>query len=290
MAAAHLCYNPLNLTGKTTMLRKKLPLIALLFTLPVVFAVSTGLAQDSPSHTPAPTPFGGGTGKIGVAGMETTREDYEIFIMDADGSKLDQLTLSIGATAAADNFAWSPDGNHFIYVSNKDGDRELYLTNSDRRAEYSHRQLTDNEYRDSMPVWSPDGNKIAFSSNRDGGDDIYVINIESGDTIRLTDHDGIDHWPSWSPDGSKIAYASETDTRFDIYVMDADGSNRTQLTDDQAGDLFPSWSPDGTKIVYVSVRNREYKLYMMDEDGSNQMEINSELVVFAFPRWQPAPQ
>ena len=53
-----------------------------------------------------------------------------------------------------------------VFVSNRDGNDEIYVMNSNGS---TPRRLTENNKRDLAPVWHPSGNRIAFTSTRDGG-------------------------------------------------------------------------------------------------------------------------
>jgi TolB protein len=76
--------------------------------------------------------------------------------MDADGSDVIQLTDD----PAEDDFpTWSPDGTSIAFVSQRDGDREIYLMEADGSGQL---RLSDNaedfpEHRgvDDFPSWRP---------------------------------------------------------------------------------------------------------------------------------------
>lgn len=93
---------------------------------------------------------------------------------------------------------WSPDSQKIVYVSDREGNREIYLMDLEERQEY---HLTDNNAADYSPRWSPDGKQIAFVSERDGNPEIYVLVM--GDygpyEIRLTNYPEPDLDPKWSP-------------------------------------------------------------------------------------------
>jgi Tol biopolymer transport system component len=185
-------------------------------------------------------------------------------------------------------------GGMIAYVSNRDGDNEIYLMAlpNEEGGTVVEYQLTQNDADDLLSSWSPDGGKIAFSSTRDGNWEIYIMDVgdpfqngETGEAQRLTDDEGDDMLPAWSPDGSQIAFSSDRDGDYEIYVMDADGSNVCQLTDNTLIDSKPTWSPDGTKIGFDSGEGYNRSIYIMDADGSNQ-----ELVLEAqggWPAWSP---
>ncbi|MFP6642604.1 MAG: protein kinase, partial [Candidatus Latescibacterota bacterium] len=66
----------------------------------------------------------------------------------------------------------SPDGSKIAFVSDRDGNHEIYVMDSDGS---NQTRLTSNYASDYDPSWSPDGSKIAFGSDRDGFGDIYVM-------------------------------------------------------------------------------------------------------------------
>jgi Tol biopolymer transport system component len=88
----------------------------------------------------------------------------EIFVMNADGSNLRQVTKLGGA-----NFApfFHPDGKRIILASNhhdpKGRDFDIYLVNLDGTGV---ERITYNETFDGFPMFSPDGRKLVFASNR----------------------------------------------------------------------------------------------------------------------------
>jgi dipeptidyl aminopeptidase/acylaminoacyl peptidase len=72
---------------------------------------------------------------------------------------------------------WSPVAEEIAYMTNLDGNWDLYLVNSDG----SHvRRLTDNPAIDGLPAWSPDGEWLAFVSNRGEGWGIWLLNVATG--------------------------------------------------------------------------------------------------------------
>ena len=156
--------------------------------------------------------------------------------------------------------AWSFDGQHIAFSSNRDGNFEIYVMDSDGSDGSNPRRLTDNLASDRHPAWSPDGQHIAFSSNRDGNNnnDIYVMGSDGSAPRRLTDNLASDEFPAWSSDGQHIAFSSSRDGNYEIYVMGSDGSAPRRLTDNLASDRHPAWSPDGRHIAFSSESRRQF--------------------------------
>jgi Tol biopolymer transport system component/enterochelin esterase-like enzyme len=134
-----------------------------------------------------------------------------LIVINPDGTGRTRLTW----TEQHDWFPkWSPDGRMIAFASDRDGDEEIFVMNSDGS---SHRQLTFNEaVVDTRPRWSPDGTRIAFESDRDGDFEIYVIELEGAmqDPTgyvpqQLTINDTDDRRAVWKPDVSMDSEASE---------------------------------------------------------------------------------
>jgi Tol biopolymer transport system component len=72
-------------------------------------------------------------------------------------------------------------------MSNRDGNREVYIMNSDGSSLKNLSNTLADEY---SPVFSPDSSKIAFNSNR--GDyynsEVYIMNTDGGGLENLSNN------------------------------------------------------------------------------------------------------
>jgi Tol biopolymer transport system component len=88
----------------------------------------------------------------------------EIYMMDADGNNIKQIT-NLGKASFAPFF--HPDGKRIIFSSNvnsKNGrDFDLYMINTDGSG---LEQITFNDTFDGFPMFTKDGKKLIFASNR----------------------------------------------------------------------------------------------------------------------------
>ncbi|VAW31561.1 tolB protein precursor, periplasmic protein involved in the tonb-independent uptake of group A colicins [hydrothermal vent metagenome] len=241
-------------------------------------AVPTHTPTSLPTDTPSPTPYPPPSGLIAFHAL--TNGNREIYVMNADGSHLSQLTNDLGSDAFV---TFSPDGSRLAFYSNRSGPGELYVMNLDGSRLI---QLTNSLANEAYPDWSPDGEKLAFVlQQEDDNNEIYLLDLTSNDLTRLTDNPALDAIPRWSPDGTKIAFISDRFGSTDIFVMDADGGNLIRLTDDSSIDAVSSWSPDGTQIAFHSGRGDNFDIYVMDADGNNIQRITTHPAPDLYPAW-----
>ncbi len=172
-----------------------------------------------------------------------------------------------------------------VFVSQRDGNREIYTVNPDGT---NQTRLTNNPATDSGAAWSPDGNKIVFQTNRDGNNEIYTMNADGSNQTNLSNNPASDFiGRGWSPDGTKMAFTSARDGNNEIYTMNADGSNQTNLSNDADHDAELDWSPDGTKVTFISYPGGDQEIYIVDSNGSNLMRITNSPGEDNWPTWSP---
>ena len=225
-----------------------------------------------------------------IAFVSDRDDNAEIYVMNADGSGLVRLTdqlADVGVWNIIPSWllAWSPDGSRIAFVSDRDGNAEIYVMNADG-SDLS--RLTDNPALDFGLNWSPDSGRIAFHSCIKESCHISVMNVDGSGVVRLTDDLAVDFGPAWSPDGSRIAFTSDRYGNDDIYMMNVDGSGITRLTDDPASEGVLSWSPDGSRIVFLSARDGDLEFYVMNVDGTGVVRISYPVEeLYCLPSWSP---
>lgn len=201
--------------------------------------------------------------------------DWEIFVMNGDGSGLRQLTTN---TVEDRDPVWSPDGTTVAFVSRRDGNIEIYSVRADGTG---LRRVTNHAATDFLPSFSPDGRQLAFATDRDRQTDIYLVNADGTNLRRFTD-DAADDWrPVWSPDGKEIAFLSgrdggQSDGSGEVYLRASDGTSAARrLLKAARRVLHFSWSPDSSRLALFSTGSRKFEVLVADRMGVAETNLSA---------------
>lgn len=196
----------------------------------------------------------------------------DIFLADleggADGLVLTRLTNTPGYDAEC---SFSPDGSRILFVSDRDGDPDIYVMDADGG---NVRQLTDAPGYDGGPFFSPDGRFIAYRTDRLEKDmlQIHVMRADGSDDVAITGGKGVRWAPYWHPTKPWLIWtgADHSDParrpNYDLWiarhaVVDGAGAARfrcgppLQITDHEGADVLPAFSPDGSLLMWTASRD-----------------------------------
>ena len=162
-----------------------------------------------------------------------------------------------------------------LFISNQDGDREIYVSDIGGR---QLNQLTQNDRDDYGASWSPDGQHILFSSNRDNGNtEVYVMKSDGSEQVNLSKHGGFDGDAQWSPDGQSVVFISDREGDLALYVMSKYGENIKRLSvpmDEEHNYSAPAWSPDGQWIAYRKLnKNVKADLWVVNLNSNLHQQL-----------------
>ncbi|MCY3740411.1 MAG: hypothetical protein OXH00_05280 [Candidatus Poribacteria bacterium] len=141
-----------------------------------------------------------------------------------------------------------PTRPKIIFNSNRDGNAEIYMMDTDGRQVV---RLTQHPDADFQPAWSPTGKQILFVSKRDGVHDLYLMDSNGENVRKIFKKGSFRQQPAWSPDGKQIAYLGNKGNDWAIYIATLDGKEERLSWCGRTGG-FPAWSPDGTEIVFAT--------------------------------------
>lgn len=95
--------------------------------------------------------------------------NYSLFTINVETRGIEPIECGLGINRSP---MVSPDGSKIVFVSNRNGIDNLYITEVDSPRTFAVTNLLTNA---ESPSWSPDGHQIAFSSFNQGGMDIFVL-------------------------------------------------------------------------------------------------------------------
>jgi TolB protein len=190
--------------------------------------------------------------------------DLFVAKLAGDGEpRLTRLTTTAGYDAEC---SFSPDGKQVLFVSDRDGDPDIFVMNADGT---DVRQLTNSPGYDGGPFFSPDGKWIAYRTDRVEKDllQIHVMRADGSADTPLTSGQGVRWAPFWHPhkpwliwtgaDHSAPAQRPNYDLWIAAYAIDGDRfaiGAPLRLTDHPGADVLPTFSPDGRLLVWTASR------------------------------------
>lgn len=182
------------------------------------------------------------------------RDRADIYLLELDGRVIEKITKSGMNTDPA----FSPSGDQIAFVSNVDGDDELFLYNI-RTKEIE--KLTNNKAQDFAPSFSPDGKEIVFVSNMHDPYkwEIYKLDVANKRIKRLTNNKYWDGFAKFSADGQYIVFSSKRNGTEDIYIMNSNGGGESVLYETSADNNDPQLLGD---LLYFKTNiDGEWEIY-----------------------------
>ena len=182
-----------------------------------------------------------------------TEQERQLWLYDLPRETLTRFTFQGDNNTAP---FWTPDGRRIVFISNKEGPRNLFWQLADGSGGLE--RLTTSEFVQIPGSWSPDGQLLAFSEvNAATGYDIWVLpmngssagsgQIRKGQIFLQTKFN--EAAPQFSPDGHWLAYVSDESGRKEIYVQPYPGpGGKWQISTE--GGAEPLWNRNGRELFY----------------------------------------
>ena len=218
--------------------------------------------SDSEARGMSPAPNG-----------ETVAVEFngEIFIVPTDpemGEKI-QVTNSEWRDR---NLAFSPDGKHLAYMSDKAGDEDIWLYEVETK---NHRQLTKHASLKNGMTWSHDSKHIAFTADQK----VFLAKADDGKLTEVIHNpEGGFRGVNFSKDNQWLVYyRSDKDLNSEVYLFDLKNRKEHNVTQSRFSDFGNVLTSDGKHVVFISNRTGSYQLYAVSLTKLTE-DINDPMV------------
>jgi len=182
----------------------------------------------------------------------------EIFIVPLEDGETVNCTNSSGVHERG--AVWSPDGEKIAWFSDRSGEYEIYIADSEGNTDAVKLTTHVDGYRHTLK-WSPDNTKLAYT---DQSLTLYILDIGTRKITRVdkSEYENVDvsiHLKpiydfNWSPDSRYIAYTKmDKDLVYKIYIYSTGSGNIRQFST-HYNDFNPVFSNDGNYLFFLSNR------------------------------------
>jgi TolB protein len=214
---------------------------------------TASLAQERSEHRPVLSPDE--TQIVFMSRSTEMGDDWELFLMDADGRNLRRLTDHLGWDGYA---TWSPDGRTLVFDRSLDGGNDnkalfrLDLESGEAERLYAHEGwVSASEWRGTelLGFWEHDGQRDIYAIGEDG-----TLLRQLTDTPDITESDAI-----YSRNAYAVYFVSAPAgggaTRLER--LDLAGGARTTLRESTGRMYGLALSPDGSRIAFTDAPGGE---------------------------------
>lgn len=206
--------------------------------------------------------------------VDVKADNYDVFLMDLDGSNVRQLTHWKGV-----DWVYAAYQDRLFVISDRGAQHRKYHLYEINVSTGKMRQITSFLLEDSWLNTRRSGSELVVSSSKDGADhELYIINRQGDVLERLTENEDYENDPHFSPDGKFLVYRSKASGVDELWLKNLVNGERQQLThfpkEPGAKKRYgyhagpPFWVPNQQKISFTSMRSGKHSLYTIKPDGS----------------------
>ncbi len=250
-----------------------------------------------------------------LAFLRVTGKDYQIETINTLGGEPKRVTtdgispvsyslLPYNRMQTSD-FSWSPGGSKIAYISERGGQRNIWLVNADGS---NDGQLTNNSDSNLLlycPIWSSDGKRIAFTSKarkltpeRKPTCGVWVTDTETKHAKQIIQENMYLRLIGWAPSGDELILASvagsetiDLQPEVSLLQVGIEPGTMRQIAVLKDAYLYNiHLSPDKKTIAFASHRDERDNVWVMTSAGGEARKItanNDSRLYFSSLAWSP---
>ena len=205
----------------------------------------------------------------------------DIWIMNADGSGVKQLTSDMGTNY---DLKVTPDGRYIVFTSERAGAPNIWRMDMDGG---NPTQLTFGRSEYSVTV-TPDSNWVVFDSTASGAPSLWKVSINGGDPVQVTNR--FTENSEVSNDGKFLACQIRENAvaSWRWAIFNIDGGEPFKIFDLPSDDREARWSPDSRAITYTRTIGGVTNVWSYPIDGGTPKQLTNFKTdrIFNF-KWLP---
>lgn len=219
---------------------------------------------------------------------DTVRKDYEIYVMNADGTGKKNIT-----NVKAVDWTYYAYGRRLFFISDRDTcSRCFFLYEMDPDGG-GLRRISELQLEDSWMDSRMEGREMVVTGRvgKDIRQQLFLLNTTDGSYRQITTDTGAYYNdPVFVGDGDQLVFRHRKNRRdrnekAELWIMKLDGSGLRQLTSFPAADTSapwhayhagaPRWNARYGFISFQSIRNGQYQLFSIRPDGSGLRQLTA---------------
>ncbi|MCR9248885.1 MAG: hypothetical protein NXI20_00620 [bacterium] len=184
-----------------------------------------------------------------------SNQSTDIFISQLDNRNEKQITFKSGSNW---NPAWSPFGDKIAFISNQNGNPDLYYYDL---VYDTIIQITDSPEIEATPSWwSAEKLSLIRFNPKDRSRKSLLIDLNGNEETMVPDSSMQCIYPRISPTGDLMVFGGKTlnsQEQFHLFKKDLSSGEVTQIEDLPIVSYNPSWFPDGKQLAFINQSSKE---------------------------------
>jgi TolB protein len=213
---------------------------------------------------------------------DTANGNYEVFIMNADGTGKKNISNSKGI-----DWVYYAYKDKIYFASDRDTTYRMYFLYEMDADGNNIRKVSDLRLEDSFMSSRNNGTEmiVAGRIGKQIRQQLFLLNVKDGSYKQITtDTASSFNDPYFLSDGEQIVFRHRVDRRnfqnekAELWVMNVDGTNKRQLTHYPHSDTTAQWHdyhagpprviPNSNEISYMSFQKGNYSIFSISSDGN----------------------
>lgn len=218
---------------------------------------------------------------------DTLKDDYEVFIMNANGTDKKNISNSPGV-----DWVYYAYKDKIYFISDRDTTHRMYFLYSMDADGKNVKKVTDLRLEDSWHNTRNDGKEMIVTGRlgKEIRQQLFLVDTETGKyQPYLQDTTASFSDPAFSPDGKQLVFRHRQNKlnyrkeRSELWIMSMEGGRKRQLTffpeSDTTAEWFvyhagpPKWHPTEGFISYHSFRDGKYRMFGVKPEGGEPWRL-----------------